>query len=143
MNVENTKKVLAAIEVERGARFDMKNWGFNPRADSDESDSFYCVNFAEHVTCNTSMCLAGWANYLSFGETKENPRLDNVEHAAKWLGMKNFRRLAVWGDHEVESPFNGAHNSDAALDSLRKCVRDRSWSKYLDYIKEYDCGDNK
>jgi len=129
MNVENTKKVLDAIEAERGTRFKMSVWGWN-------STHLDTTN-PEVVDCGTSMCLAGWANYLSWKEDKDECRqLDDTKHAHRWLGMgDNFESRSC---ADYSSPFAYHHDSDAALESLRKCVRDRSWAKYLDYIKEYE-----
>jgi hypothetical protein len=131
MNVENTKKVLEAIEKERGARFYMGEWG--------QDDDGCSIDSASDVDCGTSMCLAGWANYISFEETGKDRSLCDTRNASRFLGMTNqFRSLSGMGDHTDDSPFCASHDNDAALDALRKCVRDRSWSKYLKYVNEGD-----
>jgi hypothetical protein len=135
MNVENTKKVLDAIEKERGARLRMDHWGRTPKGAG--------IISLEKVDCGTSMCLAGWANYIAHEEGKRQggariskPRsLDDTNHASKWLGMEDQFESLDGCEHDYEySPFSGGHDNDMALDALRGCVRDRSWVNFLDYV---------
>lgn len=125
LNIENFKKVRDYIAKEHtNYRFNMYSWmdtnnpKVTPNMNYDEKLRVI-VDESNELSCQTVMCIAGTARYLSFLESE---RWFNVE-PAKWLGLSTV---------EADELFI-AGNSDVALRLIDRDVV----LEGLDFIIEY------
>lgn len=145
MNVENIRKVIAAIKADKGKSFEMHQFvqTTNESAEKDDWDNPF------QWDCGTALCVAGWANLIRLEEAGLKPKevkgkdsysngfakqFSDENAASRWLGLNTSR-----GDsHDLFYMGSSYGDKRRAFDALPAEVRGRAGVNVLELLIRND-----